>query len=1045
MKQFFYLLFGLALLGLCSASSFAQSRTVSGTVTADETGETLPGVNVLLQGTSTGTVTDIEGNYRISVDSDDAMLVFSFIGYEAQQQTVGNRSEVNVSLASDVAQLDEIVVTSFGIEQEKEALGYAVQELQAEELQEAQQPNLVNALQGRVAGVQITNSGGAPGMSSRIIIRGITSLDPNADNQPLFVVDGVPIDNSTIESGTGNTPRGASNRVADLNPNDIESLNVLKGAAATALYGVRAANGAVIITTKKGEAGRVRVNLNSTVGFEQVNRYPDFQEQYGQGFSGNYQPTSFWPSWGAPISEVQVLDPEHRFYDNTRNSMETGLQVDNTVSVSGGNENATFYASFANLDQQGVIPFSDWGRTSAKLSGSVNMGDRLDVTGSINYINSGGNRVPHDRFMERQMYWANTQDVTDYINPDGTMRTYGNNNPIYDARFATYEDNVNRAIGNLSLNYRPTDWFSILYRIGTDYYSDQRTQVLPGPLGIEGEVALSDQGFIEERRINSRDINSTLNFTFNHTFAEKLETTLRLGNDVFDRSSNELRSQGDDFLIPQFFHLSNTSQLVTEYSVSQRRLVGVYGDLLLNYDNFLYLNITGRNDWSSTLPVDNRSFFYPSFNLGVVFTEVLDVPDFLSYGKFRASYAEVGKDAPPYATGITYTQPTSGGEPIFPLDGQVGFTRNGAFGDPNLKPERTASVELGADLRFLNNRLSLDFTWYQQNSRDQIVPVPVSNATGFTRFTTNAGEIENRGIELVLSGTPIQTPDFSWDVSVNFTRNRNRVIEIREGIETIVLGDQFGYAGSTVTMRLIEGDAYGNLYGRSYERYYADGAPEDLQVLDADRPLVINSSGNNAGFPAINREQLILGNSQPDWFGGLRNSFSYKNWDLSFLIDARVGVDQYNQFGNFYSAFGKLDYSLNRNDVVVFDGVLEDGSPNTQEVWMGQGIGPEGRNYSAGFYRNYYRGVSENFVQDASFVKLRNLSLGYRLPANWLDRTPLSAASFKATVNNVILWTPWNGFDPESFSAGAGGNATGFTGLGYPGVHSLIFTLNLTL
>ncbi|MEQ9438864.1 MAG: SusC/RagA family TonB-linked outer membrane protein [Cyclobacteriaceae bacterium] len=1038
MKHFFYPLAVILGMGLLSAQALAQNRTVSGTVTSLDNNETLPGVNVLLQGTSTGTVTDIDGNYRISVNSEDAVLLFSFIGYEAQEQPVGNRSEVNVALQPSIEQLSEVVVTSFGIEQEKEALGYAVQELQAEELSQAKQPNLINALQGRVAGVQITSAGGAPGMSSRIIIRGITSLDPNANNQPLFVVDGVPIDNSTIESE--GSPRGASNRVADLNPNDIESLNVLKGAAATALYGVRAANGAVIITTKTGKAGQMKVNINSSVGFEAINSYPNFQERYGQGFSGDYNDTDFWPSWGAPVPAVQVIEPDHQYYDNTRNTMRTGKQIDNTVSISGGNESATFYASFANLQQDGVMPFSDWGRTSAKLSGKVSMGDRLDVTGSINYINSGGNRVPHDRMMERLMYWANTQDVDDYINPDGTQHTYGNTNPIYDARFATYEDNVNRSIGNLNLNYRPTDWFSIQYRIGTDFYSDQRTEILPGPIGIEGETPLSSTGFIEERRINSRDINSTLNLTFNHTFDEKLDASLRLGNDIFDRSRNELNSRGDEFVIPQFYNLGNTTQIATGQDLNERRLVGVYGDLLLNYDNFLYLNITGRNDWSSTLPAENRSFFYPSVNLGFVFTEVMEASNILSYGKFRASYAEVGKDANPYSTAITYTSPD-----IFPLNGQVGFTRNSVFGTPDLKPERTASVELGADLRFWNNRLSLDVTWYKSNSRDQIIPVPVSNATGFSRLITNAGEIENQGIELILGATPLQTADFSWDVSLNFSRNRNRVVEIREGIETIVIGDQFGYASSTVTMRLIEGDAYGNLYGRSYERYYPNGAPEDLNVLDADRPLLISSSGSDAGFPIINSDQLVLGNAQPDWVGGIRNTFDYKGWNLSFLIDARMGIDQFDQYNNFYSAFGKLDYSLNRNDVVTFDGVLEDGSPNTQEVWLGQGIGPEGRDYSAGFYRNYYRGSSENFVKDASYIKLRNISLGYTLPRNWLDATPFSMASLTATANNIILWTPWNGFDPESFSAGAGGNATAFTGLGYPGVRSLFFTLNLTL
>ncbi|MDF9801165.1 TonB-linked SusC/RagA family outer membrane protein [Catalinimonas alkaloidigena] len=1034
MNKILYMCTLLAFLSFTGNIGMAQSRTVSGNVTSLENGESLPGVNILVQGSTTGTVTDVDGNYRISVPSDDAILLFSFIGYQSEEVAVNGRSNIDVALSPSLEQLSEVVVTSFGIEQEKQALGYSVQELQSREITETKQPNLVNALQGRVAGVQITNSGGAPGMSSRIIIRGLTSLNPDADNQPLFVVDGVPIDNTTVESD--GTPRGMSNRVADLNTNDIESVNVLKGAAATALYGVRAANGAVIITTKKGQAGATKVNVTSSIGFEEINKYPDFQEKYGQGFSGAYEPSSFWPSWGAPVEAAQVIDPDHRYYDNTRNTMETGMQLENTVSVSGGNESATFYGSVSNLQQDGVIPFSEWDRTSAKLSGKISAGEKFDLNGSINYINSGGNRVPHDRIMERLMYWANTQDVTDYINPDGTQNTYGNTNPLYDARFATYEDDVNRIIGNLNFNYRPADWMSISYRIGTDVYSDSRVEILPGPLGIDGEVALSSTGFITKEKINSRDINSTLNISLNHTFAEKLDATLRIGNDVFDRSRNDLTSTGTDFVIPRFFNLSNTTELQTGEFTSQRRLIGVYGDLLLNYDDYLYLNITARNDWSSTLPVENRSFFYPSFNLGFVFNDVLGVPEFLSYGKFRASYAEVGKDADPYSTAITYTSPN-----FFPVEGQVGFTRSSTFGLPTLKPERTTAVEIGTDLRFFENRLSLDFTWYKSNSKDQIIPVPVSNATGFTRFVTNAGELENQGVEIILGATPVSINDFSWDVLLNFTRNRNRVVEIREGIENIVLGSQFGYAGSSVTLQLIEGDAYGNLYGRSYERYYEGGEPENLTEVDRDLPLLIGDDG----FPVVNTNQLILGNAQPKWYGGIRNTFNYKGLSLSFLIDARAGQYQYDQYANFYSAFGKLDYSLNRNDVVVFDGLLADGSPNTQEVWLGQGIGPDGRDYGASFYRNIYRGVSENFVKDASFVKLRNISLGYTLPSGILDATPFSAANVSLAANNIILWTPWTGFDPESFSAGAGGNASAFTGLGYPGVQSYFFTLNLTL
>ncbi len=1045
MKKPFYALIML-IMGLCSTQfpAWAQSSaTVSGTVMDGAEEISLPGVNVLVKGTTAGTVTDVDGKYSLTVPEGAKTLIFSSVGYTTEEANIGSSSTIDISLLPDIQSLQEVVVTSFGIEQQKQALGYSVQELQGKEITQTQQPNLVNALQGRVAGVQITNAGGAPGMSSRIIVRGITSLDPTKDNQPLFVVDGVPIDNSTIDEGSGNTPRGLSNRAADINPNDIESINVLKGAAATALYGVRAANGAVIITTKKGKAGGVKVNYAGTVGFENINKYPEFQKQYGQGFSGAFEPTSFWPSWGAPIIADQVVDPNVRYYDNTRNVMRTGMRTDNTVNISGGSEDATFYASFANLYQQGVIPFSNWGRTSAKLSGQANIGEKFNMSGSINYINSGGDRVPHERIMENLMYWAVTQDATDYENPDGTMKTYGNNNPLYTARYWTYKDDVNRAIGNITLNYAPTEWLSFLYRIGTDFYSDQRTEIKPGPLGIEGEVSLDAQGFIEQTRINSRDLNSTLNVTLNHKFGDKVEATLRLGNDIFDRSRNTLFSRGQNLTVPGFYNVGYTTNISTGQRYSQRRLIGAYGDLQLNYDNFLYLGITGRNDWTSTLTKGNRSFFYPAINLGFVFNDKLNLPEVLSYGKIRASYAEVGKDAEPYSTNITYTIPADGsGNVYFPLNGQVGFTRSNTLGLPDLKPERTVSLEFGADLRFFNNRLSADITYYKSNSRDQIINVPVSNATGFSTFITNAGEIENKGLELILGATPVQTGDFSWDLTVNFSRNRNRIVDIREGIDNIVVGSQYGYASSTVTMQLIDGDAYGNLYGRSYERYYgANGAPEDLRYLNRSLPLVIGDDG----FPVINTSQLVMGNATPKWIGGIRNTFTYKGLNLSFLIDARAGVDQYDQYANFYSAFGMLDYSLNRNDVVVFDGVLADGSPNKQQVWLGQGLGPDNADYGAGFYRNSYRGTSENFVKNASYVKLRNISLGYNFSGSLLEKTPFSAANATLTANNIILWTPWQGYDPESFSSGAGGNATGFTGLGYPGVQSFLFSLNLTL
>lgn len=1041
MKQFYptlrKLLFLIVIMGSFH-SSFAQDRLINGKVTSKFDGTPLPGVNILVKDQNQGTVSDVDGNYSLSV-SDGDILVFSFIGYVQKEIPVSSvtGNTLNVTLSEDVVSLSEVVVTSFGIEQDKKTLGYAVQEIDAEEITRTKQQNVVSALQGQVAGVQITNAGGAPGQSARIIIRGINSLDPSADNQPLFVVDGVPIDNSTVEDLDTRTPRGLSNRAADINPNDIESINVLKGAAATALYGVRAANGAVIITTKKGKPGAVKVNINSTVGFERVNQYPEFQEVYGQGFGGEYDPDSFWPAWGAPIAEVAETVPGHKYEDNWRDVMETGVQIDNSISVSGGSEKATFYGSLSNLMHDGIIPFSEWERTTAKVSGSIKISEKFDFTGSVNYINSGGNRVPHDRFMERMVYWTETQDVNDYINPDGTMNSIGTNtNPLYDARFSTFEDNVNRTIGNLRFTYKPADWINITYLVGTDFYSDARTEITPGPLGIDGEAPLSSTGFINENRINSRDFNSNLFVTLTGNFTEKFRATLRLGNDIFERNYERVNAEAEDFIIPNFYDLSYATQISTSQDKRKRRLVGFYGDLMLDYDNFLFLNITGRNDLSSTLPKDNNSFFYPSVNLGFVFSEAFDLPDFLTFGKLRASWAKVGKDTDPYLLGQTYTAPEQ-----YPLGGEAGLTRYSQYGDPDLKPEETVAFELGTNLRFLDNRIGLDFTWYRSNSKDQIVRVPISDATGYSIYITNAGNIVNKGIEFILSGTPVRTEDFNWDVSLNLSHNNNEVVKIREGIDEIVVGSQFGYAGSTVTMKLIEGEAYGNIYGSSYERYYPGGAPEDLIHLDEDRPIII---GDN-GFPVRNGDQLILGNTVPKWFGGLRNTFSYKAFDFSFLIDFRADVEQYNQYDNFFSAFGIAAYTANRNETKVFEGVTADGSPNTQEVWLGQGIGPDGFDYGAGYYRNHYRTTSENFVQDASFIKLRNVTIGYNFQPGLLEATPFKSARISVAANNIILYTPWDGFDPESFSAGAGGNAVGFSGLGYPGVKSLFFTLNLGL
>lgn len=1039
MKQiptFFLLFFAV----LAHGNLLAQQQTVRGKVVDAASGEGLPGVSITVTGTEIGEMTDSGGNFRITAPSAASVLQVSYLGFITREISVDGREFIEIALEENVAALEEVVVTALGISQEKRALGYAVQEINTEDIVESRQANVVNTLQGKIAGVQVSSSGGAPGQSSRIIIRGINSLDPGANNQPLFVVDGVPIDNSTITVGNADL-RGISNRAADLNPNDIESISVLKGGAATALYGVRAANGAIIVTTKKGKSGQMAVNFSSSYGVDQVNKFPDVQRTYTQGWHGVYNPDDFWPTWGPPIEEAKQIDPAHpdQLFNNYKNAYQTGNQFKNYLSLSGGTENATFFGSLSHFRQNGVLPFSNYDNISVKLSGNLKFSEKFNFSGSMNYVNSGGDRVNADRFNESLTYWSPRVDVNDFRFPDGTMKGYRNegavgNNPIYGALTNKFEDDVNRFIGNVNLTYSPVSWFDVNYRLGLDYYSDNRSNYGPGPRGIPGENVYEDtgQGFVYEYNIANRDLTSNLLLTFKGQLSEQFNATFSVGNDIFESRYERISTLGDELDVWDLFSLNNAREINTDQYNELYRIIGVYGILNLSFNDYLYLTATARNDWSSALPFQNRSFFYPSVSLGYVLSDHVMLPSAFNFAKIRASYAAIGKDTDPYNTDIYYESADG-----FPIENITGWTRSDQLGDANLKPESTTSYEIGVETRLLNNRLGFDLSFYKENSKDQILRVPISTTTGYAVFATNAGEIENRGVELILNGTPVDNENFSWDVTLNFSTNKNEVVSIREGIEEIVIGEQFGYAGSSPTLKLIPGEAYGNIYGTSYGRYGLE--QESGEILREDAPLLIGADG----FPEINRTQLILGNTQPAWLGGLSNSFRYKDFSLSFLFDVRQGLEKYNQFDNFLAAFGIAEYTLNREDMKVFEGFHEDGSPNSAAVYLGQDVGPDGVDYGDGFYRLTYRGVTENFIEDASWVRLRNVSLSYRLPAKLLENTPVSNASITFTGNNLWMSTPYSGFDPETSSTSANSNADGFTGFTYPGLRSYLFTLNV--
>lgn len=1015
---------------------FSQSRQVTGTV-SDEKGAPLSFVSVLQKGTQNGTSTDEKGSFSLTVNGANPVLVFSYAGRQTQEVPVGTGNTYNVSLSSS-SSLSEVVVTAFGIKKEKRTLGYTVQNVSGDDLTINHQSNVVNALQGKVAGVTISSTGGAPGQGARILIRGINSLDAGRNNQPLFIVDGVEVDNSTFVTGGGDT-RGMTNRAADINPDDIESVSVLRGAAATALYGIRAANGAIIIATKSAKAGKIQVSYTGTYGFDNVNKTPDVQTKFTQGYLGVYDKTSFWPSWGPTVEAARAIDPTHpeQIFNNFERAYRTGNQTRHSINIGGGTNLMQLGASFSYFNQEGVIPFSDYKSYNAKVNGNLNISNKIKVGASMNFINSGGSRVNSDRYGEQLIYWSPRWDVMDYIKPDGTQKNYGadNDNPVFTLATNRFFDNVNRIIASANINYAPTSWLNFNYRLGNDFYTDARTTYAPGPKGVVGELVNSDNGFgfYQEHNIKNRVITSTFIANLNKTFAQNFSVDLKLGNDLRDVKLRRVSTTGDTLVVPDLFILQNTKKILASNYIEDYRNFGVFADLTFGYKNYIFLNVTGRNDYTSTLSKDNRSYFYPSVSLSYVFSDMFRLPKWWSYGKFKASYAQVGKDGNPYGTTTGFVSGT-------PIGNVLPWTNVDRLGNPGLKPEFTNTEEAGFELRFLDSRIGLEVTGYLADSKDLLLPVKISNTTGFDEAYINAGEIKNKGIEITLNATPVRSNDFSWDFNINFSSNKNKVVKLNQGLNEILLQSQFGYLSSNANMKLIPGYEYGALFGRTYKRYYGS-KPEDPLRIDYSQPLLIGANG----FPVIDTRQKYLGSTQPDFIASTLQTLRYKQFSLSALLDTRQGQMKYNQFANFMAAFGVSKFTENRTETIVFDGVLADGTKNTKPVYLGQAKGPDNVDYGNGYYRNVYRAITENFVEDASWVRLRSLSLSYSIPAKILNHTKaLKAATVSITGNNLWLSTRFTGFDPESSSFNAAANSSeGFSGFTYPAVRSFMATVNI--
>lgn len=1032
MKRIFFWVF-LSL--LLPAAAFSQSHSINGKVT-DDNGKPVPLATIEQKGTNNAVTAKDDGTFTLTVTGKNPEIVISHVNYETQTIRVGNQSYYPVSLKG-TGELSEVVVTALGITRQKRSLGYAAQSVDAKEITESHQPNLINALQGKVAGVTIASAGGGPGQGANILIRGVNSLD--LGTEPLFVVDGIPIDNSTSSQGTGGgLPASMGNMAGDINPDDIESVNILRGGAATALYGLRGANGVVVITTKSGHAGKMSVTLNSTYGIDQVDKFPEVQSRFTQGYKGDYDSSSFWPEWGPTVEEARKEDPTHpaKLFNQYSRAYINGNQNRNNVSLSGGTDKALISSSLSYFKQHGTIPWTWYQDISARVNGTLKFSDKFNVGTSLYYINTDGNFYDANRFNENLSYWSPRWDVRDFLKPDGTQQTYGNNNAWYSAYTSRFRSNVNRLIGSVNVSWSPLSWLTATYRLGMDYYSDARTKTNPGPKGVPGEIVGSDDnglGFVGEYRKNYRQLNSNLMLTFDKDWSSKFRTTLRLGNDVLDRNIDMIAAEGSDLAVYNLYNLGNAKNQVIGQYKEQYRIIGAFGEFTAAYNNDLFLTLTGRNDWTSSLEQKYRSFFYPSASLSWMFSDQLKKYSWLSDGKFRMSLAQIGKDALPYSTSIVYV--TDGP----PINNTLLFTRSNTSGVANLKPEMTTAFEVGTDLNFLNNRLGLNFTWYRSVSKDLIMSIATDPGTGFSSITLNAGSIRNKGVEITLRGKPVVTKDFNWNVMVNFSANRNKVLTIYPGLTEIVAGSSFGYGGSGPSFKYVPGESVGDIYGTSWQRYYGKATPDSLHI-DPSLPMVIGSNG----FPVRNTKQKVVGNSMPKWIGSISNTLSYKNWSLSFLFDTHQGMKKWNQLDNFMAAFGIAKYTENRDQTIVFPGVLADGTPNTKAVYLGQGVGPDGVDYGDGYYRKVYRGVTEAFVQDASWVRLRTLSLAYTLPAKWLKGSFIKGATVSFTGNNLWLSTPYNGFDPEASDAISGDlTASSQAGFTYPQLRSYLFTLNV--
>ncbi len=1005
-------------------------RTVSGKVTDKKDGAPLPGVSVSVKGGNTTVQTNSQGEFSLSGLSSNATLVFSIVSYKTVETKLTGDNTINVTLEESAQQLTEVIVTANAVKREARSVGYAQSTINNTELTKGKDRSVLNSLQGKVAGVQISSSSGGVGSSTRIVFRGGSSITGN--NQALIVVDGIPIDNSQTDAGDNlNNQVDAGNRGNDINPDDVESVTLLKGPAAAALYGTRAANGALIITTKTGKSlkgKRSEILFSTSYNLESILKLPEYQNEYGQGGQGapdSRENFSWGPRfdgavkpWGQQIGDSQRVKPYIGLKNNVKEFFDIGRTLTNNISFAQNNEKSSYFLSFNNVDQKGVMPGTSYKRNSVKLSGTADLSEKFYSSASINYIRAKGDlsvqgqgSSPYDQVLQTPRD-ISLLELKDYKNKFNDLNGYYGAytvNPWYILGEDSYTSVMDRILGNAQVGFKPVKWRDISLRVGTDVSSDKRKQI-DSKRVIDPNSQNAGNNFAgrySETTINIREFTSDLIATAKRNLTKDLALSVLLGHNIRQRNIDNQFSQINSLTIPFYYNLANSAQPpVSTNFYSIRRLYGVYSDINLSFRNYLFLGITGRNDWSSTLPKGKNNFFYPSVNSSFVFSEAFKMPKFISYGKVRASAAQVGNDAAPYLlesvfiTG-TVTDGQLNSQVNFPLNGIPGFTQGNIIGNPGIRPEITTSYEAGLELGLFNNRITFEGTIYSNRSKDQIITVPIAATSGYTTQTLNAGLITNKGIELLLRGTPVKNKDFSWDVTATFTRNRNKVVELFPGTEQLALG---GFTGGTVVAQV--GQPYGSFFGSSFLR-----SPDGNIVVDA-----------TTGYPIADPVAKIQGNVQPDFLAGLNNSFSYKNFSLSFLFDARKGGVFFSRTKSLQEFVGTDPRTLynNRTPFVVPGSVIRmpDGKfvPNTTPVQNAEN-----------YWTSFSSPTAMEHLVDASFIKLREASLTYRLPASLFKNKGIKGVTVGISGRNLWLKTPKENTyaDPEASSFGTG-NVQGF-------------------